>query len=76
MEKEEKIKVVTTKTATEMLGCNRQDFHRKYRKKLKIFKDENGYNTFYELRQINNLIEENRLKKENKLPKGSYEIVK
>ena len=73
---EEKIKVVTTNKAIEMLDCSRQDFHRKYRTRLKILKGENGFNTFYEHRQIENLVEEQRLKKENKLAKGSYEIVK
>ena len=72
---ENKIKVVTTNKAIEMLDCSRQDFHRKYRPKLKILKGENGFNTFYELGQIQKLMEEQRLKKENKLAKGSYEIV-
>lgn len=72
---QDKLKVVTTKKAMILLGCNRQTFHRKYRPKLKILKGENEFNTLYELRQIENLIEQERLKKENKLAKGTYEIV-
>lgn len=73
---EEILKVVTTKKAMELLECSRQDFHRKYRPKLKVLKAENGFNTLYELRQIEALVEQKRIKKENKLAKGTYQIVK
>jgi hypothetical protein len=73
---ENKIKVVATKKACELLECSRQDFHRKYRPKLKVLKAENGFNTLYELRQIEALVEQKRLKKENRLEKGTYVEVK
>jgi hypothetical protein len=73
---ENKIKVVATKKACELLECNRQDFHRKYRPKLKVLKAENGFNTLYELRQIEAIVEQKRLKKENRLEKGTYVEVK
>ena len=74
MEKE-KLKVVTTKKAMELLGCSRNTFHTKYRPKVKVYKSENGFNTFYSLAQIEKLIEQEKIKRENILLSSEIEII-
>jgi hypothetical protein len=74
MEKE-KMKVVTTKKAMELLKCCRNTFHTKYRPKIKVYKSENGFNTLYSLAQIEKLIEQEKLKRENVLLSSEIEII-
>lgn len=71
----EKFKVVKEKKACEILDCKRTKFHEIYKPKLTIYKSENGFNTFYSLEQINNLIEKEKLRKQNILIEGEFEIV-
>lgn len=75
MNTEEKTKVVTTKKACELLNCKRTKFHQSYRKKLKVFKSENGYNTYYLLSQIQKLVSEDEIKRSNVLLDNEIEIV-
>lgn len=71
----EKLKVVKEKKACELLDCKRTKFHDVYKSKLTIYKSENGFNTFYSLDQINNLIEKEKLRKQNILVESEFEIV-
>ncbi|WGK93764.1 MULTISPECIES: hypothetical protein [Flavobacterium] len=71
----EKLKVVTTNKACELLECSRNHFHRKYRSKLKVYKSENGFNTYYSLYQIEKLIEQEKIKKNNVVLKDEIEII-
>lgn len=53
---EDKLKVVKTKKACEMLGCSRATFNTKHEKKLTKYKDPNGYHTYFLLKDVEKLV--------------------
>ena len=71
----EKFKVVKELKACELLGCKRTKFHEDYKPKLKIYKAPNGYHTFYSLKEVEKLVEKNKLRSQNILDEEEFEIV-
>ena len=70
----ETMKVVKTKKACEMLGCSRATFNTKHEKKLKKYKDKNGYNTYFSLQEVEKLVE--KLKNlNNNILDDDFEVV-
>lgn len=51
----DKLKVVKTTKACEMLGCSRATFVTKYEKLLKKYKDPNGHHTYFMLADVEKL---------------------
>lgn len=70
---EEKVKVVTTKVACQILQCSRTYFYEKYMKRLTVYKSENGYHNLYLLNEVNDIADS--LKKKNSNVLTNYEIV-
>lgn len=71
----EKMQVVKEKKACELLGCKRTKFHEDYKPQLNVFKAENGYHTFYSLKEIEKIVERNKKRSKNILNEDEFEII-